>query len=689
MNAFSLNTLSKKLILSFLAVGVIPLILVTLIASYISVKSGEDQAKTLLNAIKTEKKSQVEDYFSTVEGLLLTLSSNQATKDASSKFISSVNVLESTEIDFSGLEDRYRYQQKNTKGALSKDFDLWMSLDDKAKQLQSYYITQNEFNIGEKDKMHSIKPDVEYSYVHSKYHNTFKSFLDSFGFYDIFIIDPIDGRVVYSVFKEVDFGTKLFSGPYKNTGLKGAAEKAINLKEGESVIVDYKTYAPSYNAQASFIASPVYSNGKLVSVLVFQISLDKVDKDIVGQRTGLGETGEVLIIGDDGRLRTNSQLSKEATFWKVIENDAVSLAKKGSVETIITDNTLHGHKAYSSFEKLDINGLNWYIFAEIAVDEVTAMSENLAKILILIALVSALVIFLNARILSLKIAKPIKEIIKEFDKLSLLDLNCYSKKMSNDELGDLSDDFNKTIKVLNEIVNSIKSSSLIVDDASTIVEESSSQVAKMNVEQRQALSQISEAVEDAARTTNEIHATAEETARNSSAISDSAEKSRHTMQGLLDSSAKISTVIKTIEEISDKTNLLALNAAIEAARAGDAGRGFAVVAEEVRSLAQITTESTKEITNVINEVQVGVKDSESSLNSIIKSILEINSQVDKVSDSIHTQSGTVEEISASVHEFSAQMDQVDSFISQSAIKAESLKEEANKLKHEVDQFKTK
>ncbi|MGU1725925.1 methyl-accepting chemotaxis protein [Pseudomonas aeruginosa] len=99
----------------------------------------------------------------------------------------------------------------------------------------------------------------------------------------------------------------------------------------------------------------------------------------------------------------------------------------------------------------------------------------------------------------------------------------------------------------------------------------------------------------------------EETLASLGVLANEVLSSAQEVEGLADQAQGIGKVLEVIRTIAEQTNLLALNAAIEAARAGDAGRGFAVVADEVRALAHRTSQSTREIEEMIGSIQMGTE----------------------------------------------------------------------------------
>jgi methyl-accepting chemotaxis protein len=125
------------------------------------------------------------------------------------------------------------------------------------------------------------------------------------------------------------------------------------------------------------------------------------------------------------------------------------------------------------------------------------------------------------------------------------------------------------------------------------------------------------------------------------------------IEKLGDSSKKIGEIISVIDEIADQTNLLALNAAIEAARAGEQGRGFAVVADEVRKLAERTTDATKSITNMIQGIQ---QETQKAVNEMVRGTSEVTIGIelaDQAGDSLNKVVSSSEEVLDMINQISA------------------------------------
>ncbi len=140
-------------------------------------------------------------------------------------------------------------------------------------------------------------------------------------------------------------------------------------------------------------------------------------------------------------------------------------------------------------------------------------------------------------------------------------------------------------------------------------------------------------------------------------IASAVTESSQLIQRLGDQSREISTITHTIQDIADQTNLLALNAAIEAARAGEQGRGFAVVADEVRKLAERTSQSTKEITRMIDAIQAGTHHAVSSMDRG-KDLMETGVRLAREAGaSMHDIKTGIGSVVGAVRETSASLDQ--------------------------------
>ncbi|MEJ2794697.1 methyl-accepting chemotaxis protein [Iodobacter sp. LRB] len=171
---------------------------------------------------------------------------------------------------------------------------------------------------------------------------------------------------------------------------------------------------------------------------------------------------------------------------------------------------------------------------------------------------------------------------------------------------------------------------------------------------------------------------------------------------------KISSIVNVIKEIADQTNLLALNAAIEAARAGEQGRGFAVVADEVRKLAERTSQSTREISEMISHIQLGsqetlgtmqqsvdkVENGVNTANQAGEAIVQIRNSsvrvVDMVSDissSLQEQSVASNNVAGNVEKIALMSEENNRAIAETSRAAQQLKGLAESLQRSVAFFK--
>ena len=337
----------------------------------------------------------------------------------------------------------------------------------------------------------------------------------------------------------------------------------------------------------------------------------------------------------------------------------------------------------------------WVIVNGLFVDDVNAAFLRWAGRSAVIVLVILLALAASAFFLSRSITRPL---LRSRDYMIDIaegsgDLSKRLAEDGNDELSELGRAFNTFVGKLARIIRQVLDTNEAIAGKSNsfaqmierTAQRSASQLAETEMlassttELSSSLSDVAESASTSVDAAREATAAAEEatnavslTNQSVNQLSDSLSSIQQKVHEMSSHNQKVNTVLDVIRGIAEQTNLLALNAAIEAARAGEQGRGFAVVADEVRSLAQKTQDSTKEINSIIQQLEIntasivhsmdeGVSmsrrcaDTANTANSLLSSVLHsvalIAERNRNIAVAVHQQSEVTEGIARSSVKF--------------------------------------
>ncbi len=486
-------SVQSKLLLMLLVCSILSVAVVGVVGFLTGRNALQSLASDRLIELRGSQQRAIETLFTDLTNSLVVYTHGSTVPDALQAFITGFDQLGNATISPAQQQAIVSYYNDKVVEPIARttgvklDVNALLPSSNAQKYLQAVYTAPPRWN-GDSIRVDDAGDGSAWSAANARFNNYFREIVTRFEYRDALLLDT-RGNVVYSANKGPALGTNILTGPYHESNLRDAYEKALGANAIDFVeITDFYPYQPQLDAPTAWLVSPVGTEGRIEGVMALPLPITKINRIMTADKqwvaAGMGNTTETYLAGPDKLMRSDSRLflqdpqayRREAiaagtppdvvdkairlsgtTLVQPVASAGLRAAQRGQTG-VISDTDYLGNRVLEAYAPLNVpdSDLHWSILVTRDASEAFARIASFSKTLVLAITAMIFVICVASMLLAQLILRPIRRLEVGTQKISSGDYDVKIPVTSRDEIGNLTAAFNemsRNLEIKEELLN--------------------------------------------------------------------------------------------------------------------------------------------------------------------------------------------------------------------------------------------
>jgi class 3 adenylate cyclase len=489
--------IQSKIMVAMLLSGILGVAVIGLIGAVSGRNALRQVESERLIELRETQKRQVEALFREVTNSLIVYSSGYSITEATTALTAGFNQLANATINPAQQQALVNYYDNDMIKPIKRltgnniDLNAVLPISPAQKYLQAYY-TAPPRSPNDPLPVEDAGDGSAWSAANVRFDFYLRGIVTRFDFPDALLLD-MQGNVIYSVDKGPDLGINILTGPYRESNLHDAYQKALRSNDVDFVwITDFQSYQPALDAPRAWVVSPVGMNGKIDGVMALPLPIAKINRIMTANKqweaSGMGPSTETYLAGPDDLMRSDSrdfledpqEYKREAiaagtppdvvekairfggtTLVQPVATDGFHAAQRGETGVMSATDYM-GNRELEAFAPLSIpnSDLHWSILATRDDSDAFARLGKFSKTLVIAVTALVFAICVASMLIAHAAMRPVRRLEEGTLKISSGDYDINIPVMTRDEIGDLTAAFNemsRNLAIKEELLNEQRS----------------------------------------------------------------------------------------------------------------------------------------------------------------------------------------------------------------------------------------